>query len=370
MLSETPAKARQRSIEVLLRHQHPSGSFAASPDFSQYGYCWLRDSAFVARALDRAGETEAVARYHRWCIEAIRGVMPLMAAAVRRHRRGEPVAVRDTPPARFSLTGELVQDDWPNFQIDGYGTWLWALGQHFTGERRLPADWTRTVRQTAEYVSELVLEPCFDVWEEHGDQVHASTVGCVAAGLESALRLLAEADAGSELGHLADALASARRWLAEVGKAGWYAKSDTQPGVDASTIWLSAPLGVVPADDEVMARTVEQIERTLILEGGVRRYAEDTYFGGGAWPVLTCSLGLHYARAGRLPDARRCLEWALSHVAPPALLGEQYGGERRCPEFYHSWVEQWAPPARDLFWSHAMTALLAAELDDAMEPVG
>ena len=44
------------------------------------------------------------------------------------------------PPARFALDGSTVADDWPNFQIDGYGTWLWALGQHLlsTGQDAVP----------------------------------------------------------------------------------------------------------------------------------------------------------------------------------------------------------------------------------------
>lgn len=366
MLSETAIQAKQSSIKAMLRHQHPSGSFAASPDFSQYGYCWLRDGAFIAHALDRAGESEAVYRFHRWCIDAVRGVVPRMAAAVERHQSGKPVDVENAPPARFSLTGEPVRDDWPNFQIDGYGTWLWALGKHFThAGRQLPPEWVGTVRQTAEYLAELVLEPCYDVWEENGDQIHISTVGSVAAGIQSAMSLLNCTASGSELSHLEDAIARARHQIAAAGQSGWYPKSNQKRGVDASTIWLSAPLQLVPADDNVMARTVAQVERTLIFEGGVRRYAEDTYFGGGAWPVLTCSLGLHHVRTKRFSAAQSCLDWAVSRVDPLARLGEQYGGERRDPEYYHTWLRKWGPPARDLLWSHAMLVLLAIQLGDA-----
>jgi GH15 family glucan-1,4-alpha-glucosidase len=349
----------------MLGYQHPSGSFTASPDFSQYGYCWLRDSAFVARALDSAGQHEAVARYHLWCIRAIEGVLPRMTAAIGRHRRGKAVDTENAPPARFSLTGEPVPDDWPNFQIDGYGTWLWALGHHFAGTgRSLPAQWASTVHQTAEYLSVFALEPCFDVWEENGDEVHTSTVGCVAAGIASALRLLRSADNGTGLGLLEDAVAAAQQRMKEAGQGGVFAKSNLRPEVDASVLWLSAPLGVVPADDNVMARTVAQIEDNLIFEGGVRRYAGDTFFGGGAWPVLTCSLGLHYARAGRREDARKCLDWSVSRTDSAGQLGEQYGGERRDPEHYRDWVRQWGPPARDLLWSHAMVVLLAADISN------
>lgn len=365
VLTEAAARARQRSVEVLLRQQQPSGAFAASPDFSQYGYCWLRDGSFIAYALDQSGEVHAAARFHHWCVRAIEGVMPRMAAAVGRRRHGKPVDVENVPPARFSLTGEPVRDDWPNFQIDGYGTWLWALGKHLEAlNQPLPGEWTAVVRQTAEFLSAFVLEPCFDVWEENGDQVHTSTVGCAAAGIKSALSLLrSESGLDTGLADLEDALVQAGNQLTAAGQCGWYAKSNLRSEVDASTVWLSAPLSIVPPDDGVMARTVAQVERTLMFEGGIRRYAEDTYFGGGAWPVLTCSLGLHYVRTGRFDDAQRCLEWSVSHVDALGLLGEQYGGERRNPEKYRTWVRQWGPPARDLLWSHAMLALLATGLD-------
>jgi GH15 family glucan-1,4-alpha-glucosidase len=41
------------SVAAILRNQHPSGAIVASPDFSQYQYCWLRDGSFIAHALDR-----------------------------------------------------------------------------------------------------------------------------------------------------------------------------------------------------------------------------------------------------------------------------------------------------------------------------
>ena len=34
-----------RSIEVILQNQHSSGAYIASPAFSNYHYCWLREAA-------------------------------------------------------------------------------------------------------------------------------------------------------------------------------------------------------------------------------------------------------------------------------------------------------------------------------------
>jgi len=42
-----------------------------------------------------------------------------MEAAIERARAGKPVDPNQMPPARFSIEGLVVNDDWPNFQIDG-----------------------------------------------------------------------------------------------------------------------------------------------------------------------------------------------------------------------------------------------------------
>ena len=85
------------------------------------------------------------------------------------------------PPARFALDGSVVADDWPNFQIDGYGTWLWALGQHHlraTEGGTLPEEFVEATQRVTRYVDALAFAPCFDVWEEHGTARHVSTLAC------------------------------------------------------------------------------------------------------------------------------------------------------------------------------------------------
>src|SRR3954466_14527860 len=54
------------SIETILRNQSASGAYVASPTFSQYGYCWLRDGSFTAYAMDRAGHHDSAASFLRW----------------------------------------------------------------------------------------------------------------------------------------------------------------------------------------------------------------------------------------------------------------------------------------------------------------
>ena len=120
----------QESIDAILRNQSPVAPSWRRRTSPQYHYCWLRDGSFSAFALDRAGEHEASARYHAWVNDAIGGISGIIDDVIEKMLRGEELDPTNMPPARFALDGTSVIDDWPNFQIDGYGTWLWSLGQH------------------------------------------------------------------------------------------------------------------------------------------------------------------------------------------------------------------------------------------------
>lgn len=348
------------SVSLILTEQTEHGAFPASPDFAQYRYCWLRDASFIAYALDRAGEHPAALKYHEWVDRTISapGVAAQIEAAIDSKLSKADVDPAKMPPARFSLTGGVVDDEWPNFQIDGYGTWLWALNEHLrlSGAETLPAYFRSTVDRTAHYLSALAFEPCFDVWEEHGDEIHTSTLGSVYAGLRAASSMLGNASLSDRADEVREHIQGQAR------RVGYYAKSNIRRQVDASGLWLATPFSVADLEDPLFHTTAETIERRLTLDGGLRRYAQDTYYGGGAWPVLTCSLGWYYSMIGRPEDAWRCLEWTGAHIDDQGRLAEQFGGESRDPEHYREWVRQWGPPARNLLWSHAMYVILCAEI--------
>jgi GH15 family glucan-1,4-alpha-glucosidase len=267
------------------------------------------------------------------------------------------------PPARFALDGSNVVDDWPNFQIDGYGTWLWSFGQHLlqTGESTVPEAFRASVERVGRYLDAFALTPCFDVWEESGSALHTSTLACVYGGLTAAARLLKDED-------LFERAESVRSQLRDSAlRLGRYVKSTESDDVDASILWLSTPFRIVEPTDLAFAETVRLIEEHLDLDGGLRRYRTDSYFGSGAWPVLTASLGWHYATVGNHEAASHARDWVSAHFDEKGRLGEQFGGERRDPEHYREWVERWGPPAKDLTWSHAMYLVLCAALDGSRE---
>lgn len=346
------------SVRSMLAHQVPSGAFLASADFAPYWYCWLRDGSFTAFALDRAGEHEAAEKFHRWAGAAISGIASTVRAAT--EHPGSSV-----PPARYTLEGTVeVADDWPNFQVDGYGTWLWSLSEHVGhgGAGPLVDELAEPIELTANYLVAAGLGACYDCWEENGQAVHTSTLACVYGGLCAASRLLGQPSLASKAGEVGEHISSRLR------KGDRFAKSSADRGVDASLLWLAVPFGVVSPVDPAMAATAAEITTGLDLDGGVRRYPADTYYGGGAWPLLTAWLGWYRTSTGDLAAAQRCASWVESCFDGLGHLPEQVGGRRRDPASYDKWVGQWGPPAADLAWSHAMYIVLRDELRRATDP--
>jgi GH15 family glucan-1,4-alpha-glucosidase len=227
-----------------------------------------------------------------------------------------------------------------------------------SGSEIVPPELLSSVDRVARYLSAFAMSPCYDVWEENGEARHTSTLACVYGGLLAAARLLGEQQ---DLKRAEEVQASVSKSAANVG---FMAKSTSNGDVDASSLWLSAPFGLVETGDEYFAATVALIEDRLTFEGGIRRYPTDVYFGSGAWPVLTGSLGWHYLVSGDLEGAERCRNWIEDQLDDGGLLGEQFGGDRRDPEHYRTWVKRWGQPAQDLTWSHAMYVILSLAIDN------
>jgi GH15 family glucan-1,4-alpha-glucosidase len=357
---------KAQSVLAILRNQNADGAIIASPDFAQYHYSWLRDGSFIAFALDQAGEHEASARFHSWVTRTLDGIAESIDVVVEKMLNGQEVDPLHMPPARFSLTQSSEPDDWPNFQIDGYGTWLWALGRHveMTGVGTLSESLRTTVERVARYVSTYAFSPCYDVWEESRTGLHTSTLACVYGGLSTAARLLSN---GEYLLRASDVAKRIRDSALELGR---YVKSNESSDVDSSILWLGTPFNVVSSTDDVFTATVREIEDELTLKGGLRRYPTDVYFGSGAWPVLTASLGWHFVAIGNIPEAIRCRDWIVQRFDDQGRLGEQFFGEIRDPTNYSKWVELWGPPAKDLVWSHAMFVILCTEIESALKAGG
>jgi GH15 family glucan-1,4-alpha-glucosidase len=341
----------RRSIDVLHEGQAPSGAFIASPSFPTYRYAWLRDGAFCAHALDLVGEAPAAAAFHSWVGRSIEAHRPMFESVIAQIAAGTPPPAEQMPPARYTLEGSLEQtadEPWPNFQVDGYGMWLWSLAEHMRLRGGIAGDWKETVDLVARYVSASWRLKSFSCWEELDGGEHASTLGATIAGLDTAALLLDAPEWAEEADRVRASLFE--RFLS----GGRFVRGSADERLDGSLLWLGVPFGVLPLDDPRITATVEGIRRELLRPGGgVYRYLGDTYYGGGEWILLTCSLAWHEARTGNLDAVEPLREWVRATARPNGDLPEQVSGNAQEPQMVSPWVERWGPVATPLLWSHA-----------------
>jgi GH15 family glucan-1,4-alpha-glucosidase len=349
--------AVQDDVRFLLDHQAPSGAYVASPSYSQYPYGWLRDGAFVAHALLRAGERASADAFHGWVARSVARREDDVRALIASRAAGHAADHDRMLPTRFTLDGHTEAAGWPDFQLDGYGQWLWSLGEHTRGGS-LPDDVRTGAVLVADYLAAFWDEPCYDAWEEGRTQHHTSTLASAAAGLRAAADLIDPC-------YGAAAAAAWRFTLERCVVDGRFVKSVRNPAADASLVWLATPLGMVADDDPTFARTLERVERDLLRADGLLRFQADTFYGGGAWMLLTAGLAWHHARAGRGDRAAAMLALVERHRGPDGGLPEQVPTEGTDPWFLDYWTRRWGPVATPLLWSHAMVVLARLALDEA-----
>lgn len=348
-----------QSCQIVTIHQHESGAFPASPYFPAYNFCWFRDGSFVAEGLSRHGEVGPAEAFHRWCSEVLRSRSVRVDRIVEQIRQGLPVERDTLLPTRYTLEGEEAGDDWWNFQVDGYGSWLWSLCAHLRRHHGDPRPYREAVDVAVSYLMASWELPCYDWWEEHPEDHHVSTLGAIAAGIAAVL----------ELGLLDDGLAAEaavhldriRSRVKEDGTVqGHLVKWLGGEAVDGSLLACLAPFTVV--DEATATATLERIEQDLVLENGVFRYVGDTFYGGGRWPLLTGFLGLARLRLGRRESALAALEWIASAATASSEFPEQVSAPLQHPERFDEWLQRWGPIATPLLWSHGMYLILADEL--------
>ena len=335
---------------VFIRHQQNwTGAYPASPSFSQYPHCWLRDSSFIAHAMNLHGRHASARAFHEWVGRTLAPLAEHGRSITDRHARGTAVDPLEMLPARFTVDGDWIQDDgWPNFQLDGYGLWLWSFAEHLrlSGEVELPAHLRSSVEMIIAYLNEFWLEPCSDAWEEHPNDVHTATLACLYAGLVAI----------SSYASVPDGLPEAikARVLGEHVRDGRLMKSANDPSLDASLLMVATPCNLLAPNDPIMLETTRGIRQELSRDGGLIRYRDDSYYGAGAWLLLTDLLAWHLAREGDIPAAGRAHAWVSEQRDARGFLPEQTPVGTTDPEGIKRWTRRWGPSANPLLWSHAM----------------
>ena len=129
--------------------------------------------------------------------------------------------------------------------------------------------------------------------------------------------------------------------------------------IDASMLGLVYPFEVFPPSDKRIVASVEEMERKLVMNGGLHRYEHDEYDGwiyktmhrkkgAGAWPLLNFWLSIYYARSGHKEKALQYYNWVLDRVQK--FIPEQ---------IFENDLQVSVSP---LCWSHSMFVIATKEL--------
>jgi GH15 family glucan-1,4-alpha-glucosidase len=351
---------------LILSLQDDGGAYPASPTFSAYrGFAWLRDGAFIADGMSAAGESESATAFFDWCDRAITACGPRVERIVAAAASGTPMPDHEMLPARFALDGGLGGTDgvseWWDFQLDGYGLWMWAALAHARRHGVDPARWQRGIELTVDYLVSSWHRPCYDWWEMYIEEVHVSTLGSIAAGLrDAAIEPFLDPERAAAAAGTADAIVEFIRRAGVRG--GHLVKWVGSDQVDASLAALVGMLRVIEPTSPLGLTTIAELDRQLAIDGGVHRFLDDTFYGGGQWPLLSCLLGLAHVAASDEARGLELLRWAARTVRASGSMPEQVPDHLLDPSFVAEWEERWGPSADPLLWSSAMFLRLAVEL--------
>jgi len=355
-----------RSIEIILENQHSSGGYVASPSFPTYNYCWFRDGAYIAYAMDLAGEFDSSDRFHDWAADNILQRHKQLESAIRLADEGREIPEELHLHTRYTLDGDDGEMIWENFQLDGLGTWLWSLGEHLKSSEKSRQGstlmkekinrWKGAAALLSSYLERVWTFPCYDLWEENRNGIHIYTLASIYGGLKSCEEFL-----GISTREVCNKI---KERVLEKGIVNDHlSKLEGSSLVDGALIGVSIPYDLLKADDPVMKATAVKIESDLLRAGGVHRYMEDTYYGGGIWILLRGWLAVYQLTTGDRASALEALEWMTGTADSDGRLPEQVDDDLLVPEMRAGWIEKWGTSASPLLWSHAVYIWLYNELN-------
>jgi GH15 family glucan-1,4-alpha-glucosidase len=332
----------------------PSGGIVAAPTTSlpeelggvrnwDYRYTWLRDAALTLDALMLCGYPDEAMNFRAWLLRVAAGdpsKLQIMYGVDGRRRLTE-LELDWLPGYAESRPVRVGNGAWNQFQIDVYGELFETMykAQHL-GAPTEPDAWRMSIA-LLDFLERAWQRPDEGIWEvraKHRHFVHSKLMAWVA--YDRAVRMVEEFGVGD-----GTAASLVPHWRAlrdrihrDVCEHGYdatqnaFTQSYGSSALDASVL-LMPTHGFLPASDPRVLGTIRAIERHLLREGFVRRYATEAAIDGlpgDEAPFLACSFWLAdaYAASGRRKDAEALFERLLGIRNDLGLLAEEYDPRR------------------------------------------
>lgn len=326
----------------------PTGAIVAAPTTSlpeaiggarnwDYRLTWLRDSQFAMMALMDLGYFGEARDFFYFLKSAAAGPTEDLQIlyGIRGERRQKEAILKHLQGYRGSRPVRVGNLAGGQRQLDVYGELLDCMYSFATRDASVDdrkffaADIGPMVRPLAEYVIRHWREPDSGIWESRGPLrhfVHSKAMCWVA--LERAIRLasiLGNRRAPATWKRERDAILTSVLNEGFNPEVGAFVKFYGSTELDASILRLPM-LGVIDPQDPRMLSTIKQIERSLIRNGLVYRYAEaEDNIPGEEATFTSCTFWLvnNYVMLGRLREAKELFQHVLSFQSPLGLFAEE-----------------------------------------------
>ncbi len=339
-----------------------------------YRYVWVRDAAYVCMAADLLKLRDIPEKFFEWCFDRAEDFKETNffsnAYNVNGTIHGTLISPNEPKVPRYLRESciDLIHCG-TQFQPDQSGSLLVAIDHHIKCFDADVSKFDKLVEKTADGIcqawkGDAFILPCYDLWEERcilpkHKGFHTYSLAMCIAGLRAAINLLGkkrkwvqtekEMSKTFTLLYLNSTKSIPRTFRKEIKnrkiKAG-----DLLP--DTSLLGLVYPSGILEPNDEKMKRTVQEIIKSNVRNGGdLFRYPDDRYCGGvkkgwvtltgaGTWPLLSFWMSIYYSLCGDKKNAKKFFERPLGRI------------DRYIPEqIFEDKLRQSISP---LIWSHAM----------------
>ncbi len=327
----------------------PTGAIIASPTCGlpeeiggsrnwDYRYTWIRDAAFILRALLRLGFTGEADDFIAWLHkraqgESSRGPLQVMyrvsgSAELPEVELNHLKGYGGSRPVRI---GNAASEQ---LQLDIYGELIDAI--YLYGKHAHPIShdlWTEVVR-LVDWICENWERPDYGIWERRmqPQQLVSSKVQCWVA-LDRALRIadkrrlpIDRERIRRECDRIYNAIME-RGWNPRLNS---FVQSYDSDILDASSLLMALTQFVSPTDPRMLG-TLDAITKTLVSDSLVDRYqlgdgTSDGLAGReGTFSMCTFWLAEVLVRAGRVQQGRDIFEKMLTYANHVGLFSEQIG---------------------------------------------
>jgi GH15 family glucan-1,4-alpha-glucosidase len=323
----------------------PTGGIVAAPTTSlperlggvrnwDYRYCWLRDATLTLYALLSTGYTEEARAWREWLLRAVAGspaeLQPMYGIAGERRLTELEISwlsgYEGSRPVRIGNAASR------QFQLDVFGQVLSV----FYHARQIGLETSdagvELGRSLLKFLEANWEQPDEGIWEVRGGRRHFTHSKVMAwVAFDCAVKAVEHFGLRGPVERWREIRDTIHEQVCRQGfdaGLGAFVQSYGSGALDASLLMIPL-VGFLPATDPRVRGTVEAIERELMVDGLVARYATEEGVDGlppGEGMFLACSFWLadNFYLIGREDDARKLFRRLLRLRNDVGLLSEEY----------------------------------------------